>query len=49
MKNIWVQYFPGDCGTFVSWFINQHRGFVGPIELSVHSPVYNEVVCNEST
>lgn len=50
MKNIWVQYFPGDCGTFVSWFINQHRGFVGStIGLSVHSPVHNEVVCNAST
>ena len=50
MKNIWVQYFPGDCGTFVSWFINQHSGFVGPLcELSVHSPVHNEVVCNHST
>lgn len=50
MKNIWIQYHPGDCGTFISWFINQHVGFVqGKITLRVNDPVQNEVVCEEST
>lgn len=48
--NTWVQYFPGDCGTFVSWFISQHQGYIGAkAQLKVHDPVPNEVVCESTT
>ena len=48
--NTWVQYFPGDCGTFISWFISQHQGYIGAkAQLKVHDPVPNEVVCESTT
>lgn len=48
--NTWVQYFPGDCGTFISWFINQHTGFLkSKAQLKLHDPVPNEVVCETVT
>ena len=48
--NTWVQYFPGDCGTFVSWFISQHQGYIGAkASLKVHDPVPNEVVSDSTT
>ena len=48
--NVWVQYFPGDCGTFISWFINQHTGFLqSKAQLKLHDPVPNEVVCESTT
>jgi len=47
MKNVWVQYLPGDCGTFYSWFINQHRGFIAnKVPFKLNDPVPNEVIAD---
>ena len=47
MLNVWVQYLPGDCGTYFSWFINQHRGFIAnKVPFKVNDPVPNEVIAD---
>lgn len=43
--SVWIQYYPGDCGTWFSWFVNQHQGFLGnSIPLKINDPVCNEVI-----
>ncbi len=45
--NVWVQYLPGDCGTFMSWFINQHEGFINnKVPFKINDPVPNEVIAD---
>ena len=47
MKYVWVQYYPGDAGTFFAWFINQHQGFVrNRVPFKINDPVINEVICD---
>ena len=47
MKYVWVQYYPGDAGTFFVWFINQHCGFIeNRLPLEINTPVRNEVICD---
>ena len=44
MKTVWIQYHPGDCGTFLSWFCNQHKHYQKTnTVLKLHDPVPNEV------
>ena len=47
MKYVWVQYYPGDAGTFFVWFINQHCGFIeNRVAFEINTPVRNEVICD---
>ena len=47
MKYVWIQYYPGDCGTFFAWFVNQHQGFLrNRLPFKINDPVKNEVICD---
>ena len=47
MQYVWIQYYPGDCGTFFAWFVNQHKGFLeNRLPFKINDPVKNEVICD---
>lgn len=46
---VWIQYYPGDAGTWFTWFANQHRGYLrNSVPLHINEPVCNEVICDSA-